>query len=250
MFMTEFITPGFKFNLARLKCKFFRAAGKEQRKVCERFRELVSADLFGVLVAFDASAPGQHKVDSWVRALLLEYISSEINNMAPENVEESKLVLGRSCGALAAVMRDKSVEQLLAGIALDMQMLEVICMAGSPGGPRYSQMAAAEKHIKGHSRLSLASEAGAEIMSPLEQMNAMTISDEIGDKRFEVASQAMLDPVMLHAKFSGGIESSAPVYFLVNDDLVVNSPMLLEPMLVDTLAHVTEKHQVVERGQA
>lgn len=242
-FMKDLITVGLSFNLVRLKCKFFRVTDPERHKVCDRFRELVAADLFSVLVAYEATAPGQNKADSWVRALLLGYLANEINDMAPERVDEYRLVWGRSCGALVSMLRDKSVESILAGIALDIHMLEIVCMAGSLGGPRYSQMATAEQHIKGSSRLAvlhqaLQSEAGTELMMPLNQMNIMTANDEIGDKRFEVASQAVLDSAMLHVALC--TQPGSSVYLLRNADLVLTAPMMLEPLLVDTMAHITE----------
>jgi hypothetical protein len=73
------------------------------------FKDMVELDLFQVLSACDASSPGQHKADAWLRALLVDHTCTMIRQLAPEEVEQARCGLGTAFGEVANVLANAQV---------------------------------------------------------------------------------------------------------------------------------------------
>jgi len=251
VFLKANITPGLSFNLVRLKCKFCQQADPPLG-IASRVRQMVAADLFAVLLAFELSAPGQNKADGWLRSLLLDRICPLIVEMPVDEVDERRVVLAKDVATVIELIKDGPAMDCLAGVVVDLGMIETLCAAGTVGAPTFSLLAAAEAHINDTPRLAVLKQtlketkSGAEILSPLAQLKILSANDDLGDQKFNLGAESFLDESMLRvvvragAAEAGGKSPSPLKYLVMNPDLVMCSPMLLEGMLVDAMANVLE----------
>lgn len=244
-FIKQHVKPGITFNLLRLKCKFFKDSS---RTLASRVHDMAGSELYDTLIKYDATSQG--KADCWLRSLLLDHICPFIQESEVDCADERRLELARDAAEVQVSIMKGCASTQLAFVSMDLGMLKTVCLCGD-SQTKFSEVSMAEAHIMETPRLALLKEtlvkskAGIEFLAPLEVMKGISVNDNLGSQRFAHGADLFQDAGILRVELKKTVmeEGSADAkhqYNVIHPDLALSCPMLIERMIIDSLANILE----------